>query len=94
MTPTEYAQNLIARGYAEIQEYKGRDYTLKPGDRVKKAAQRFGYESGTGSVERVFIKENSAWSQTYRADDVELIVKNDDGTYSYVAQYHVEKVGA
>lgn len=93
MTPEEYAQNLLARGYREFPGFIDKDRTLNVGDRVRKNNQRFGYEAGTGTIERIFVKDYSSWSQKYGADDVELIVKNDDGTYSYVANYHVSKVG-
>lgn len=94
MTPEEHAKDLLARGYSWCGTHKDKDGSrLQVGDRVRKNNQRFGYATGTGTIEQIFYKERSAWSQTYRADDVELIVKNDDGTYSYVANYHVSKVG-
>lgn len=92
MAPEEMAAALLARGYEECPGFIDKDRTLNVGDRVRKNNQRFGYDTGTGTIERIFVKEKSAWSQTYRADDVELIVKNDDGTYSFVANYHVSKV--
>jgi hypothetical protein len=97
MNPTEWAQNLEARGYAYCGTHKDStknpEYKLQIGDRVRKNSQYFGYATGTGTIESIYYKERSAWSQTYRSDDVELIVKNDDGTYSFVADYHVSKVG-
>lgn len=93
MNLTEWAENLKSRGYEEFPGFIDKDRTLNVGDRVRKNNQRFGYDTGTGTIERIFVKEKSSWSQTYRTDDVELIVKNDDGTYSFVAQYHVSKVG-
>lgn len=92
MTPTEWAANLLAQGYKETKGFIDKGYTLNPGDRVRKTNQRFGYETGTGTIERVFTKDYSAWSEKYHNDDVELIVRNDDGTYSFVAHYHVQKV--
>lgn len=94
MNPTEWAENLKARGYEWCGTHKDKDGShLQIGDRVRKRNQLFNYETGTGAIEAIYYKERSSWSQTYRADDVELIVKNDDGTYSFVAQYHVSKVG-
>lgn len=93
MTPEEYAKDLLARGYEEVGGFEEQDRILYVGDRVRKNNQRFGYETGTGTIERVFVKLDSSWSHTYKVDDVELIVKNDDGTYSLVANYHVSKVG-
>lgn len=96
MNPTEYAENLKARGYAECTIHKDTTkdpyYVLTVGDRVRKNSQYFGYTTGTGTIQSIFYKERSAWSQKYRSDDVELIIKNDDGTYSYIANYHVSKV--
>lgn len=93
MTPTEMAENLMARGYKEYPGFIDKGQTLNVGDRVRKTNQLFGYQTGTGTIERIFVKDYSSWSQKYSADDVELIVKNDDGTYSYLAHYHVAKVG-
>lgn len=96
MTPEEYAENLRARGYAECSRHrdttKDTEYSLAIGDRVRKHNQHFGYTTGTGTIEAIYYKERSAWSQKYKSDDVELIIKNDDGTYSFVANYHVSKV--
>lgn len=93
MTPDKYAQSLLYRGYEEVGGFEEQDRTLMVGDRVRRNNQRFGYETGTGSIARVFVKMDSSWSHTYKVDDVELVVKNDDGTYSFVANYHVSKVG-
>jgi len=97
MTPEEHAKDLEARGYAFCGSHKDStkdpNYRLAIGDRVRKRNQHFGYETGTGTIEAIYYKERSAWAQKYKSDDVELIVKNDDGTYSFVANYHVSKVG-
>ena len=92
MTPDEYAQSLSYRGYEEFPGFIDKGYTLNVGDRVRRNNQRFGYDTGTGTIERLFVKESSSWSEKYGADDVELVVKNDDGTYAFVANYHVSKV--
>lgn len=98
MTPEEYAKDLEANGYAFCGIHRDTkhdpDYRLAIGDRIRKNNQRFGYETGTGTIEAIYYKERSSWSQKYGSDDVELIVKNDDGSYSFVANYHVSKVGA
>jgi len=88
MSPEEVAADLTRRGSVDVQE-SGR---LTVGCRVRKANQRWpeAFERGTGVVDRIFHKPNSAWEQKYRRPDVELIVKNDDGTHSYVADYHVD----
>lgn len=93
MNPEEWAQNLMARGYEEFPGFIDKGRTLNVGDRVRKNNQLFNYDTGTGTIERIFVKLPSSWGQKYGSDDVELIVKNDDGTYSFVAQYHVSKVG-
>jgi hypothetical protein len=96
MTPEQWAKNLEARGYAfcgtHADTTKDPNYRLQIGDRVRKQNQHFGYTTGTGTIEAIYYKERSAWSQKYKSDDVELIIKNDDGTYSFVANYHVAKV--
>ena len=94
MTPEKIIEDLLAHGYEEVPGFIDKDgRSLNVGDRVRKTNQMFGYETGTGVIERIFHKEKSAWSQKYRSDDVELIVKNDNGSYSFVAHYHVSKVG-
>lgn len=93
MTPDEYAKSLLLRGYREVGGFVEKDRTLMIGDRVRKNNQHFGYETGTGAIARIFHKESSSWSAKYGTDDVELIVGNDDGSYSFVANYHVSKVG-
>lgn len=97
MTPEEYAKVMEIRGYAWCGIHKDTShdpgYRLSIGDRVRKNNQHFGYENGTGTIEAIYYKERSSWAQKYGSDDVELVIKNDDGSYSYLANYHVTKVG-
>lgn len=84
----ETRQALIDRGYAEVEEHKG----LKPGARVRHIGERFGYDDGTATVRHVLLKDPSAWSQTYRQPDVEVVVEKDRPLFGSVvgqwADYH------
>lgn len=86
----EWAEDLLKRGYVEVTEFG----EIEVGARVRGANQRYwqAVECGTGEVERIFHKPQSAWSQKYGTADVEMIVKRDDGTYSQLANYHVRVV--
>ncbi|ASN20680.1 hypothetical protein [Arthrobacter sp. YN] len=88
MTPEEVAESMLKRGSTEVTEFKD----LKVGSRVRRSAEQWGeaYTKGTGTIERIFHKQNSSWERKYGRPDVELIVKRDDGEYSYLADYHVD----
>lgn len=48
------------------------------------------FNSGTGRIERIFHQPNSSWEQRYGRPNVELVIRNHNGTYMFVADYHVE----
>ena len=75
MSAEERAQDLIARGYVEVQEI-GR---LKVGQRVRHGGQRGpeAVDAGTGVLERIFHNPDSAWERRWHQRDVEVIVKRD-----------------
>lgn len=85
-------QELLGRGYVEVKEINN----LKVGARVKHVGQQWGdaYRNGTATIERLFVKERSSWSQKMNRPDIELIVKRDkpqfDLEYGYWADYHTE----
>jgi hypothetical protein len=83
----EAADELLARGFVEIPEFR----KLKVGGRIRGQGQRW-YEAvvhGTATVERIFHKPDSSWSQKYGRPDVELIARRDSGDIMLVADYHV-----
>lgn len=90
MTPDEIAEDMIRRGSVEV-TYFG---DLAVGDRVRHIGHRWpdAYRIGTGTIERIFHRPNSVWSRTHGRPNVELFVKKDDGSYSYLADYHVEVI--
>ena len=88
LTDAEQASldSLLAYGYVQIEKY-GR---FQPGTRVL-------IGSGPGTVVAVTEKPDSAWSKSWRMDDVELIVRPDDRDVPHygpaqVAQYHVRQI--
>lgn len=83
---------LQARGFTEVQEING----MAVGARVRSVSEQHSraYREGTGTIERIFHKERSHWTQKYQSPDIELIIKNDrpdsDGDeYRTLADYHV-----
>jgi hypothetical protein len=84
----QVAADMLRRGSVEVQEFGA----LTVGARVRRGNQTWGaaYLRGTGTIERIFHKPNSSWEQKYGRPDVELIVRNDDDTYSFLADYHVD----
>lgn len=88
MSPDEAAASMLKQGSTEVTEFKD----LKVGSRVRRCAEQWGaaYTNGTGTIERIFHKQKSSWEKKYGRPDVELIVKRDDGEYSYLADYHVD----
>lgn len=86
------AKDMLARGYVEVNEINN----LKVGARVKHTGQRWpgSYTKGTATIERIFHKEVSSWSQKYSRQDIEIIVKRDkaefNDEYGYWADYHTE----
>lgn len=91
LTLSQWIENLKAQGYREVPEYTGWGYTLKPGDRVKKSVEGWGgYQRGESVVEKIFDKESTAGS--VRHSDIQLVLKNADGTYSFLTHNQVKKV--
>ena len=82
------AERMLAEGFKEVTEFKN----LRVGLRVRHMSQRWSeaQDKGTGVIERIFIREGDNWSQTHGRPNVELIKKNDDDSFSYLADYHVE----
>lgn len=78
-TPEKSAEDLIARGYIELQEID----RLKVGQRVCNANQRYhkAHQDGTAMLERIFHKPDSQWERKWGQPDIEVIVKRDDPTY-------------
>lgn len=88
------AQEMLTRGYVEVSEINN----LKVGARVKHSGQRWpgAYATGTATIERIFHKPVSSWTQKYGRQDIEIIVKRDTpdfGEYGYWADYHAELAG-
>lgn len=85
-------EDMLKRGYVEVSEMND----LKVGARVKHTGQRWPGASskGTATIERIFHKPVSSWSQSCSRQDIELIVKRDKpefGTaYGYWADYHTK----
>jgi hypothetical protein len=71
---------------------------LRVGTRVRHNGERYpeALEHGTGNVVALLHKPDSAWSRSYRAPDIELVVLSDrprfDTRLSRVAHYHVEVI--
>lgn len=101
MTPEESARfeamlgELHQYGYQDVEEHG----KLRPGVRIRHHGHQWSaaYANGSGVVLAITEKPKSAWSQTYRTDDVELIAMWDVASFgsrlSQVAQYHVEVIG-
>lgn len=93
MNAEEVASDLLKSGSVEVKEFG----SLKVGSRVHHNGQRWpGAEvNGTGTIERIFHRPNSAWERSYGRPDVELIVKRDSSAiypgdaHMFVADYHV-----
>lgn len=82
--------DMLEHGYVEVSEIN----KLKVGARVKHTNQRWpgSYTNGTATIERIFHKPVSSWSQKYNRQDIELIVRRDGDelAYGYWADYHTE----
>jgi hypothetical protein len=83
---------LHAYGYQDVAEHGD----LRPGVRIRHRGHQYpeAYDNGTGVVVAITHKPDSAWSQSYRTADVEMVVLWDrpglcDSRLSQVAQYHV-----
>lgn len=96
LTPTEKARaaelhrELLAAGYQDAAHK-----LLQPGARVRHRGHQYpeAFRAGTGTV--IYVTENpdSAWSRTYSAPDIELIVLWDTTrSLSQVANYHVDLI--
>jgi hypothetical protein len=85
-------REMLKRGYVEVSEINN----LKVGARVKHSGQRWpgAYTNGTATIERIFHKPVSSWSQKSSRQDIELIVRRDtpvfDHDFGYWADYHTE----
>lgn len=83
-------EDMLKHGYVEVTEIND----LKVGARVKHSGQRWpgAYSNGTATIERIFHKPVSSWSQKYHRQDIEIIVKKDNpefgSEYGYWADYH------
>jgi len=85
MDPKEIAADYLDRGYVEETTFQN----LHVGQRVHHSGQRYAYGgTGTATIERIFVNRNSAWAQNYGRPDVELIVRRDDATPGFWADYH------
>lgn len=96
LTPTERTR--AAAMLAELHAAGYRDAThklLQPGARVRHTGHQYpeAFRIGTGTVLHVTEKPDSAWSLTYGAPDIELIVLWDTTrSLSQVANYHVDLI--
>jgi len=98
MTPDQRAEDLLRRGYQEITSTDG----LNIGDRIRHYNGQYAeaYRSGTGTIERIFYRNNPSFERKWGSKDVEVIVKRDkpkwgpDDTHAYVANYHITGVKA
>lgn len=92
MTPDQQADDLLGRGYTEVQEWG----ELHVGDRVRHVGQHYAWDDGTATIERIFYHPTSAWAQKYNAPDVEIIVRRDaemfGDMHGFWANYHTVKV--
>lgn len=103
MTDEERAEvaHMLAKlhgdGYVDLEVYVDVEacLALRVGSRVRHRNQRSpqAYEHGTGVVLAITHKPDSAWSQSWRMPDVELIVLRDRAQFgsrlSQLAHYHV-----
>jgi len=95
-TAAEVLAALHERGYRDVEAHGA----LAPGVRIRHRGHQWpgAYTDGTGVVLHVTEKSPSAWSQSWHAADVEMVVLWDepnlaDTRLSGVAQYHVQVVG-
>lgn len=96
--PDERAADLLRRGYVEVAEID----SLHVGDRIRHWNEQYptAYQSGTGSIERIFHRPSPSFERKWGTKDVELIIRRDqprfgpDDTHAYVANYHVTGVPA
>ena len=86
---------LRERGYAEKESHN----ELRPGARVRHRGHQWceAFSKGTGVVLHVTEKDPSAWAESWRMPDVEIVVLWDEREslgprMSLVAQYHVHHV--
>lgn len=93
MDAEEVAKEYLDSGSVELQEFK----QLKVGSRVRLSGQQWpdAYRIGTGTIERIFHRQNSSWERSWGRPDVELIVRYDkppyeECTHAFVADYHVD----
>lgn len=97
LTPEEAAslgtmrEALHRSGYVDIEQHRD----LRPGTRVYHRGHQWPDAStrGTGVVLVLTEKPNSAWSRSWRAADVEMVVLWDKpiwaSRFAQLAQYHV-----
>lgn len=96
MSPDERAADLLRRGYQEVTESDG----LSVGDRIRHYNEQYAsaYQSGTGTIERIFLRPSPSFERKWGTKDVELIIRRDkprfgpDDTHAFVANYHVTRV--
>jgi len=91
---------LREHGYVDLDEYtyprSGR--VLRVGSRIRHGGEQYpeALTHGTGNVVALLHKPDSAWSRSYRAPDIELVVLHDrprsESRLSQLAQYHVEVI--
>lgn len=87
--------DLHEAGYRNIAEWR----ELKPGMRIRRRSQEYpeAYEHGTGVVVAITEKPDSAWSKTYGAADIEMVILSDRSDFgsrlTTLAQYHVAVIG-
>lgn len=85
--------NLRSRGYVDRERFN----ELVPGARVRHRGHQYpeAYPTGTGVVVGIVERPDSAWSQSWRMPDIEMVVAWDRPAFlgasrlSTVAQYHV-----
>lgn len=102
LTPDERteAEGILAKlrkhGYADRERFN----EMAPGVRVRHSGHRWpeAYRDGTGVVVAITERSPSAWSQSWGAPDIEMVVAFDKPTLpgmsrlSTLAQYHVAVV--
>lgn len=90
MTPQEHAEDLLNRGYIEVQEWR----ELHVGDRARHVNQLWAEATtGTATIKRIFHKPDSPWADKWGRPDVEIILTRDNGDDAYWADYHTVKAG-
>ncbi|XKH58521.1 hypothetical protein LG293_15830 (plasmid) [Citricoccus nitrophenolicus] len=95
MNAREMAASLETNGYTEVTELGN----LTVGARVRHISERYAaaQDRGTGTIERIFHKPDSAWSKDWGSPDIEVIVRRDEprsglgGTWTHtqLANYHL-----